>query len=122
MPLSREVIEQRAVKIGVKASKKRGHLVSPVELLSLRVQTMPAAIRLFMVLLGIALIASGWLGWPSDSNIVQALEAVAGVFTILFGAFGIRRTLSNVLDSVDAIDFTSVVIDAIGEVISNIDL
>ena len=120
--MNRETLEQRAIKTGVKASKKRGHLVSPQELLSLRVQIMPAAIRIALVLAGILLLLACGFAWPVDSNGVQATEAVFGIFAILFGAFGVRRTLSNLVDSFDSIDFASAVIDMIGEVISGIDL
>jgi hypothetical protein len=122
MSLSREKIERRAVKAGVKCSKKHGHLVSKEELLALRVQTMPAALRVSLVVLGFALIASGWLAWPSDSNVVQGLEAISGILLIAFGAFGIRRTLSRVLDSVDAIDLGGVILEAVGDAVSGLDI
>ena len=121
MPLSREVIRRRAVKTGVKASKKRHHLVSADELLSLRVQVMPALPRISMAVVGILLIASGWTGWPSESDILQIIEAVAGVFSLLFGIFGIRRTLSNVLDSTSG-DVIGSILELIGEAVSSIDL
>jgi hypothetical protein len=50
------------------------------------------------------------------------VEAIGGVVAILFGAFGIRRTLSRVVDSIDAVDLVGTVLEAIGEAISNIDL
>lgn len=62
MPLSRDLIERSAVKAGVKASKKRHHLVSTEELLALRVQTMAALPRVVLVLSGTLLIALGWFG------------------------------------------------------------
>lgn len=122
MPLSREILERRAVKAAVKASQKRHHVVSEQELLSLRVQTMPVAVRFSLVLLGLCLVASGWFGWPSDSNILQGIEAVSGIFAILFGSFGIRRTLSHIVDSIDAVDLVGSVLEAVGDALSNIDL
>ena len=121
MPLSREKIELRAVNAGVKASKKRRHSVSSEELLRLRIQTMPAPLRALLVLSGILVIVLGWCGWPSDSNSVQGLEAIGGIFAVLFGAFGIRRTLSHVLDSVDALDLAEVLVDLIADAVSTID-
>lgn len=120
MPLSREKIGHRALKAGVKASRKRHHVVSKDELLALKVQTMPATTRVLLVILGLVLIAFGWFGWPSESNAVQALEILGGIFSLLFGSFGIRRTLSQVLESMDAIDLAGVVVDLIGEALSNI--
>lgn len=122
MPLSRETLEKRAVQTGVKASIKRHHVVSEEELLALRVQTMPAWLRLILVLLGIALVAAGWIGWPSDSNAIQGIEAISGVLAILFGAFGIRRTLGHALDSVDSIDLAGGILEMIADAVSNFDL
>ena len=120
MPLSPETIKQRAVKTGVKASIKRDHLVTEQELLALRVQTMPAVLRVSLVLLGILLVAAGWFGWPSDSNAIQGLEAVVGILAILFGSFGIRRTLSHLLDSVDAVDLAGSILEMIADAVSSI--
>jgi hypothetical protein len=122
MPLSREIIEHRAIKAGVKASKKRHHVVSEQELLSLRVQTMPAWLRITLVLSGVTLLASGWFGWPSESNAIQGVEAVSGIFAILFGSFGVRRTLSNVVEAVDAVDLVGSVLEAVAEAVASISL
>lgn len=122
MPLSREAIEKRAVTTGVKASIKRDHLVTEQELLALRVQTMPVFLRIALVLLGVALVAAGWIGWPSDSNVIQGLEAVSGILAILFGAIGIRRTLEHALDSLDAADAVGSILEMIGDALSCIDL
>jgi hypothetical protein len=122
MPLTRETLEKRAIKAGIKASKKRRHVISSEELLALRVQTMPAFLRVFLVLLGILLIAAAWSGWPPASNAIQGLEVLGGIFAILFGAFGIRRTLSRIIDSVDGIEITGHVLKVIVEAVSCIDL
>lgn len=121
MPLSREIIERRAIQAGVKASKKRHHLVSEQELLSLRVQTMSVWLRVALVIVGGLFIAACWFGWPWASETARVTEAIGGVFAILFGAFGIRRTLSGILDSFDAADLVGTVVEAIGEEISNMD-
>lgn len=120
MPLSPETIKQRAVKTGVKASIKRDHLVTEQELLALRVQTMPAALRVSLVLLGVLLVAAGWFGWPSDSNVIQGMEAISGILAILFGSFGIRRTLSHLLDSEDAVDLAGSILEMIADAVSSI--
>ena len=121
MPLSREIIERRAIKAGVKASKKRDHVVSEQELLSLRVQTMSAGFRIALAIGGILLIAACWFGWPAASDAARVTEAIGGAFAILFGAFGIRRTLSRVVDSIDGADLVDAALEAIGEVLSNLD-
>lgn len=125
MPLNLNVIEKRAVKTGVKQSKKLGHLISPAELLAMRVQIVPIGLRIFLFLAGTALITAGFYAWPSDALAIKTAEVLAGIMSLLFGIFGIRRTLSNLLDSLDVVnpvDVVGGVIDLIGEAISSIDL
>lgn len=122
MPLSRETLEKRVVKAGVKASRKLDRVVSPDELLALRVQTMPAIPRGLLVLLGIALIACCWFSWPADSGAVRGIEAICGIISLLFGLFGIRRTLSHTLDSLDALDLAGNLLEMVVDAVSNIDL
>jgi len=122
MPLSRETLEKRAVRTGIAASKKRHHLVSEEELLALRIQVMPWMWRAFLVLLGIALIAACWFGWPAQTEEFRELEAISGVFVILFGAFGIRKTLSNVFDSTSSLEGVGDILELIADAVVNIDL
>ncbi len=121
MPLSPETLKKRAVKTGVKASIKRHHVVNEQELLSLRVQTMSPLLRIALVLLGSGLIAAAWFAWPSTSTPVQMIETFSGILSILFGAFGIRRTLREVLDSLDAVDMVESILDLIGSALSGLD-
>lgn len=122
MALPQSVIEKRAVKAGLKASKKRHHLVTEEELLSLRVQVMPTLPRIILVLAGISLLTASWFSWPSASDTVQLLEAIFGVLTFLFGLFGIRRTLSKLLDASDAAELAGTALELIGDAFSNIDI
>lgn len=122
MPLSRETLERRAVTSGIKASKKRHHLVSEAELLALRIQVMPGKWRAFLIVLGTALIAACWFGWPSGSGEIRALEAIGGFFSLLFGAFGVRKTLSNVLDSTSSLEGIGDILELIADAVTNIDL
>ena len=122
MPLSRETLEKRAVTSGIKASKKRHHLVSEAELLALRIQVMPGKWRAFLIVLGTALIAACWFGWPSGSGEIRALEAIGGGFSLLFGAFGVRKTLSNVLDSTSSLEGIGDILELIADAVTNIDL
>ena len=91
------------------------------ELLALRVQTMPALLRSVLVLSATAH-RPAWFAWPLTPTPSRRLEVISGIFAILFGAFGIRRTLSHVLDSVDAIDLAGSILKSIAEAVSNIDL
>ena len=122
MPLSRETLERRAVTSGIKASKKRHHLVSEAELLALRIQVMPRMWRAFLIVLGTALIATCWFGWPSGSGEIRALEAIGGFFSLLFGAFGVRKTLSNVFESSHSLEGIGDILELIADAVINIDL
>ncbi|GAA5123821.1 hypothetical protein JIN84_11870 [Luteolibacter yonseiensis] len=126
MALPRSVIEKRAVKAGVKASKKRHHLITEQELLSLRVQVMPALPRVILLLVGISLFAACWFSWPSGSVEIRILETFFGILTFLCGVFGIRRTLSKLLDTTDVVggpaELVGSVLELIGDAVSNIDL
>jgi hypothetical protein len=99
MPLPLSALEKRAVKAGVKASKKRHHLITEEELLSLRVQVMPVLPRILLMLTGGSLLVAAYLAWPSGSDAIRVLETIFGVLTLFFGVFGIRRTLSTLLDT-----------------------
>ncbi len=123
--MKQTTLEKRAVKTGIKASKKRGHVISQDELLGLRVQTLPNLLRGILILLGLMLMAACYFAWPSDAGSIRGLEVVSGIFCVLFGAFGVRRTLSNLLDSVnslDAVDLAGHLVDAIANAVSDIDL
>lgn len=121
MPLSRDLIERRAIRAGVKASKKRHHLISEQELLSLRVQTMSLWLRTCLVVCGVLLIAASWFAWPAVSDAARVAEAGGGIFATLLGVIGIRRTFDRVLDTYDAADLVGSVLEAVGEVVSNLD-
>jgi len=122
MAISKEQLEKRAVKKGVKASRKLGHLVTPRELLGLKVQVMGTPVRALLVLAGLGALACSWLEFPSTSDVIQGLEAIAGILLILFGCLGIRSTLENVVNGVDPADGLEVILELIGEALSGIDL
>ncbi len=115
-------IQRRAVKSGIKASKKRGHVLSVEELLDLRIQIIPFGIRAVMVVAGIASIIAACVEWPSASNAIQGLEAVSGILTICFGFFGVRRTLAELVGNLNPLDFAEAVVELIAHALSGIDL
>lgn len=122
MALSRNVIEKRAIKAGIKASKKVGHVVTPAELMAVKIQTMPSPFRILLFTAGVLAGLSAWFAWPSESILVRGVEAISGVGLVAFGIFGIRKTLSHVVDSMDVLDLAGGVIELIGETISGFDL
>lgn len=122
MSLPRESIRQRAVKEGVKASKKRHHLVTEEELLSLKVQLVPILPRIALGVSGALLITLCCLSWPATGTSVRSLEAISGTLLFLFSLFGIRRTLEQLLDACDAVNLVGSIIESIADAVSNIDL
>ncbi|RYD48156.1 MAG: hypothetical protein EOP85_04140 [Verrucomicrobiaceae bacterium] len=122
MPLRPESIEKRAVKAGVKASKKRHHLVTKEELLALKIQVMPALPRIILVTSGALLITFCCLSWPSADIFIRSLEGLSGAILLLIGAFGIRRTLESTLDSHDAVNLVGSILETVADAVSNIDL
>jgi len=93
-----ERLQRAAIRKGIRTSRKLHHALTKKEVLDLRIQIVPAIPRILMIVGGISLIAAALAAWPSDSNVVQGLEFLAGLFLLLFGIFGIRRTLSEVAD------------------------
>ncbi len=93
-----EKLRRRAIKAGLRTSRRVRHPLSREEILELRVQIIPTAPRLIMALAAISLFTAAAFSWPFTSNSSAAVEVLIGVFLLLFAIFGIRRTLSNLAD------------------------
>ena len=118
MPLSRETLEKRAVKAGVKAAVKLERPPTKEELMELRVQALSNGLRVFLVLTGAALIASAWFSWPWPNAAVRGIEIITGLITFIFGLFGVRQTLSNLFDSNHGLGLADVVVEIIAGIFS----
>lgn len=99
-----ERLSQRIAKTGVRASLKAGHPLSESELRKLRVQTVPATVRILFCALGLTSAGAAYWLFSHDFSGLGLLAITISVFALLFGIFGIRRTLEKILDSVDAVD------------------
>jgi hypothetical protein len=99
MAIQPEKLKMRAIKAGIRASKRRHHVVSKEELLGLKIQVLPATLRGFLIIAGVAMIALAVIGWPFPADPHQVLMGIGGGVLLIFGIFGIRRTLENVVDS-----------------------
>jgi hypothetical protein len=115
---SLEKLQRRAIKAGIRTSRKVRHTLNREEILALRVQVIPLAPRILVGIAAIVLVIFGCAGWPSDSNIVQGIEVVAGLFLGLFALFGVKRTLGTIFDG--AADLNA--LDGIIDVLSSLDL
>lgn len=124
MKVNPAVLEKRAVKAGVKASKKLHHVVTPEELLALRVQTWPAGLRVLVCIIGTLLLLGAWFGWPLEGGLARFFEGIGGVLLVLFGIFGVKRTLSNLVDglgnAVDAGELVGAIIEGVAEVAGSV--
>ncbi|MCW1914603.1 hypothetical protein OJ996_13530 [Luteolibacter sp. GHJ8] len=97
-----EKIGKRAVKAGVKAVKRKHHLLSEEELRGLKVQILSNPLRITLFLLSLGCGACAALGWPNDSNATQGAFICIGILLLVFSIFGIRRTLGSILDAMPA--------------------
>lgn len=111
-----EQFHNRAVKAGVRATKRLDHRLSEQELRSLKVQVMPALPRILLAVFGMVAFLSAACGWPSDSNVVQGSLGAGGVLSILFGLFGVRKTIGGIVDSIA----TDGVTDLVGNILGSI--
>ena len=93
-----ERLQRTAIRKAVRTSRKLHHALTKDEVLDLKIQIVPATARILLATGGILLITAALIAWPSDSNVIQGLEFLAGIFLLLFGIFGIRRTLSELAD------------------------
>jgi len=97
-PKRAERLQRTAIRKGIRTSKKLHHALTRKEILNLKIQIVPAAVRILLAIGGILLISVSFAAWPSESNAIQGLEFLSGLLLLLFGIFGIRRTLSGMAD------------------------
>lgn len=117
MPLSQERLRQLAIQKGIKESQKRNHALTSSEVAELKIQTIRPYIRIAFGAIGLLLIASAWIGWPTLSNIAHVFEWIFGILFISFGVFGVRQTLSHAADG--SVDLVVSVVEAIGDAVSS---
>jgi len=91
-------------KAGIRASKKEGHPLTEAELRDIKVQVLPSPLRIIFAVLGVVAGILSYSSFTQDSEGAGFLWASVSLFMILFGIFGVRRTLSRILDSMDAVD------------------
>jgi peptidoglycan/LPS O-acetylase OafA/YrhL len=115
-------LQRNAVKAGIKAAKRKHHLLSESELRELKVQVLSNPLRIILGILSLLCAAAAAIGWPSEENSVQALLACASLLLLVFSIFGVRRTLADALDQMAAegsIELLSHVLGAIAEAVGD---
>lgn len=111
-------LHRRATKAGIVAAKRREHSLSPEEIRRLKVQIVPAWIRIIMGISGLLLIGISLLGSWIESTTIQVISAVVGTLITLFGIFGVKRILSGIIDQL-APELALEVFDKVAESISD---
>ena len=114
---------RKVEKTGVRQSLKAGHPLGREELLSLKVQIVPIPWRL--VLAGAAAGAGmgSYFCSNHDSPFWSILLGLGAILLLLFALFGIRRTLSNILDNLDAgtaADLLGAAVEGIGSALGSV--
>ena len=74
---------------------------------------MPSTLRGLLIVVGSVILLAGWFGWPLESGWVRFFEGVGGLLMMMFGIFGVRRTLSKVVEKVGGTVDDSEMIDGI---------
>lgn len=117
-----ERLRRAGIRKGVRTSKKLRHVLSRNEVLALKIQILPAAPRIAFALAGGLLLTAAVFAWPAGSEPVRVIEGMAGLFLLLFGVFGIRRTLSGLENQMSFEIFEALVEGILSAIGNSIDL
>lgn len=94
---------RNAQRAGLRMSLREGHVPTKEEILKVKVQVAPPWARLVSGAFGLASSIGSWFCFNSQLHGWGFGQALLAILLICFAAFGIRRTLSAVLDSLDAV-------------------
>jgi hypothetical protein len=97
-----ERIVRNAQRAGLRMGRREGHVPSREEMLKLKVQVAPAWARWCSAVLALASAGGSWYTFSSELYGSGFLLAVLALLFFCFAIFGIRRTLSKILDGLDA--------------------
>ncbi len=93
-----ERLQKNGLKAGIKKSKKEGHVLTKEELLKMKVQVMPSPIRWISGILGLAVMGHGIF-----VGALSILLILVGLFLLVCGIFGYRKSLSKIIDNMGAV-------------------
>jgi hypothetical protein len=99
-----EKLAKKIEKAGIRACRKEGHILTETELRKVKVQLLPVSLRVVFCLLGVIAALIGYLLFVTGSEGYGFLLALTSALSLLFGMYGVRKTLSRILDSMDAAD------------------
>jgi hypothetical protein len=97
-----EELLKKIEKAGVRKSMKEGHLLDCEDLLAMKVQVMPSLLRITFGFGSLVIGVLSCLQWKWDKPGLALVLALVALFLLGFAIFGIRRTLSSILEGMDA--------------------
>jgi len=103
-----ERLAKRIQKAGIRASIKEGHVLSEAELRNIKVQILPNPLRIGFFAVGVIASITSYYCFTSDSGGYGITLLIFSISMMFFGIFGVRRTLSRILDSMDVMDAAEV--------------
>jgi hypothetical protein len=93
-----EKLLKRVEKAGVRRSLKAGHVLDRDELLAVRVQILPDYLRITLAVSSAVAGGSSYFCWIGEEPGWSLLLGILALFLFLFAIFGIKRTLSKILE------------------------
>lgn len=114
-----ERILRRAEKAGVKFAKKQGQMPTREELLELKIQVVPDAIRWILFGASVACGIAAWFLYALDNTLAASILAVVSIILLIFAVFGIRRTLETLADQA-SYELVDTVFELIGDAVGSV--
>jgi hypothetical protein len=114
------LLAKRIEKAGVRASIREGHVLTEAELRNIKIQILPNPLRVLFCVIGVISAGASYYCFTNDLVGYGITSAIISLLTLLFGLFGVRRTLSRILDSMDIVDAAELVGHAVKGISSTI--
>lgn len=123
MEKKEERLLRRVEKAGVRASLRAGHVVSREELLNLRIQIIPLTLRIATGVVAAVSAIFSYLHFSAGEFDSGSSLAALAILLTLFTAFGVRRTLSAILENdsgADSVEFLKAAVEGIGALVGSV--
>lgn len=113
-----ERLLKKVEKTGVRRSLHEGQVLDKEDLLAMKVQILPNFFRITLGVGAVVAAVCSYLNWNWEDPEMSVLLAVVSLFLFLFAIFGIRRTLSRILENMDAESASELLEAAVDGVVS----
>lgn len=114
-----ERILQRTRKAGVKFAKKEGHIPTRDELLELKIQVVPNAIRWLLFGASVGCGIAAWVSFSLENSVAAWSFTAASAILLIFSIFGIRRTLDTLADQA-SYELVEAALELIGDAVGSV--